>query len=165
MNVIKRYWDTWLILAIIWCILNENFHWTTTLIGLSISFITIGMLHLLSSRNNSLSSYRLSPIILVAFLCVLFYQIIRSACSTTILIFQKKINPTIVELDTSLHHHWFQCLVANSITLTPGTVTVDKTSTHLKILWLYPTTSDPEEQAKRIFGSFEKILLKGEPTL
>ena len=77
-------------------------------------------------------------------------------------VFNNDADPKVVHIRTSVHNHWFQCIIANSITLTPGTVTIDKTDHDLQVLWLYPTTDDPKEQAEIILGPFERILKKGD---
>jgi multicomponent Na+:H+ antiporter subunit E len=48
--------------------------------------------------------------------------------------------------------------VANSITLTPGTITVDIKDDTLYIHWIDVTSTDIEEATKNIVVSFEKYL-------
>lgn len=162
MKYIKQYWDTTLILIFIWCILSENFSLTALITALISSILTITIVHLLFSSNDSLDNYRVRPYILIWFMVQLLFQILVSSINTTKSIFLNNTNPTVVEIETCVHNQWFQCLIANSITLTPGTVTIDKTDHHLQVLWLYPTTNDPKEQARIILGSFEKILKRGD---
>jgi len=161
MKYVWRYWDTFLLLMFIWCVLNEDFHWTTLSVAIFMSGMTIFLNHILSLDYWVSGGYHLSPYLLLAYIFLLFYQIIRSAFTVILSILSKRVNPTILQLETHLHQHWFQCLIANSITLTPGTVTIDKSDTHLTILWLYPTTDDPSAQAKQLFGPFERLLEKG----
>ena len=47
---------------------------------------------------------------------------------------------------------------ANSITLTPGTLTVDIIGSDMYIHWINVTTDDPEKQTAIIVNRFEKIL-------
>lgn len=61
----------------------------------------------------------------VCYIVVLIYNIILSAISVAVLCISGKIDPTIMEIDTVLKKEVSQTLLANSITLTPGTLTID----------------------------------------
>ncbi|MMZ67511.1 Na(+)/H(+) antiporter subunit E [compost metagenome] len=51
-------------------------------------------------------------------------------------------------------------VLANSITLTPGTLTIDVIGDTFYIHWIDVQTTDPEKAFTEIAESFEKILLK-----
>jgi multicomponent Na+:H+ antiporter subunit E len=51
-------------------------------------------------------------------------------------------------------------MLANSITLTPGTITVELTGNKLKVLWINKTTDDPEEIRKAVSYDIEERLRK-----
>ncbi len=70
------------------------------------------------------------------------------------------INPGIVEFETKLTNEYAKMVLANSITLTPGTFTVDVVDNRYYIHWLDVTVTDPEEVYKEIAEPFERILLK-----
>ena len=70
------------------------------------------------------------------------------------------IRPGIVKVRTRLKSEMGKAFLANSITLTPGTLTVDIIGDTLYIHWIYVFTDDPEEQTKRIVDRFENYLLK-----
>lgn len=162
MKYIRQYWDTTLLLLLTWCILNEDFSLRTLIIGLVVTLAVVIMIRLLFSNNDDVKNYRIQPYLFIWFLAVLFYQIISAAINTARAVFTHDVEPVVVELRITIHNHWFQCLVANSITLTPGTVTIDKSDHQLKVLWLYPTTDVKEEQEEIIFGAFQKILKRGD---
>lgn len=162
MKYIRLYWDSTLLLNLTWCILNEDFSLRAIFIGFIASIITVLLVRLLFSDNDDIKNYRIPPFLFIRYLLVLFYQIMRSGIHTVFAILKNEVNPVVVELHTDLHNHWFQCLIANSITLTPGTVTIDKTDHSLRVLWLYPTTDNKDEQAEIIFGAFERLLKKGD---
>lgn len=162
MKYFRSYWDTTLLLILTWCILNENFNLSTVVSGLVAALTTVVLVRLLFSKNEDIKNYRIQPYLFIWFVCALLYHIIRSALSTIRAIIAHDTEPAVVDLHTSVHNHWFQCLIANAITLTPGTVTIDKTDHSLKVLWLYPTTDDQKERERLILGSFEHILKKGD---
>jgi multicomponent Na+:H+ antiporter subunit E len=70
------------------------------------------------------------------------------------------INPGIVVFKTKLKNDFAKMVLANSITLTPGTLTVDVIKNNFYIHWIDVQTEDPEEVYKQIAEPFEKILLK-----
>ena len=70
------------------------------------------------------------------------------------------INPGIVVFKTKLKNDFAKMVLANSITLTPGTLTVDVIKNNYYIHWIDVQTEDPEEVYKQIAEPFEKILLK-----
>jgi multicomponent Na+:H+ antiporter subunit E len=51
-------------------------------------------------------------------------------------------------------------VLANSITLTPGTLTIDVIDDVFYIHWIDVQTTNPEDAFTHIAESFEKILLK-----
>jgi len=70
------------------------------------------------------------------------------------------INTGIVEFETKLESDFAKLVLANSITLTPGTFTIDYVDNKFYVHWLEVKTTDPEEVYKEIAEPFEKILLK-----
>ena len=68
------------------------------------------------------------------------------------------INPAIVEISTDLKSNQAKLFLANSITLTPGTLTVDIVEDKLYVHWIDLTAEDPAEQKKIISEKFEKLL-------
>jgi len=70
------------------------------------------------------------------------------------------INPGIVKFKTKLTTDYSKMVLANSITLTPGTLTVDVIDDTFYIHWIDVKTTDPEKAFTEIAEQFEKILLK-----
>ncbi|HOK75266.1 MAG TPA: Na+/H+ antiporter subunit E [Bacteroidales bacterium] len=70
------------------------------------------------------------------------------------------IRPGIVKVKTSLKSDFAKTLLANSITMTPGTLTVDIIDDCFYIHWIYIRSEDPEVYTKMIMGAFEKYIKK-----
>jgi len=70
------------------------------------------------------------------------------------------VKPGIVRIKTSLRSDTGLTFLANSITLTPGTMTVDVDAEKgiLYIHWINVSSDDPAERASRIAGRFEPVL-------
>ncbi len=68
------------------------------------------------------------------------------------------INPGIVRVKTTLKSSLGRMILANSITLTPGTITVDIKEDDLYIHWINIQSADIEESTKKIVSDFERRL-------
>jgi multicomponent Na+:H+ antiporter subunit E len=68
------------------------------------------------------------------------------------------IKPGIVKVKTSLKSDFARTLLANSITMTPGTITVDIVDDYLFVHWIYVRSEDPEVYQGMITGVFEKYI-------
>lgn len=69
-----------------------------------------------------------------------------------------KINPGVVEVKTRLESKVARLILANSITLTPGTLTVDIEGDTLLIHWIDIQAEDIDEATRKIVGEFEGYL-------
>ena len=70
------------------------------------------------------------------------------------------INPGIVKFKTKLKTDYSKMILANSITLTPGTLSIDIVDDTFYIHWIDVKSTDPEKAFTEIAENFEKILLK-----
>jgi len=68
------------------------------------------------------------------------------------------IQPGIVKVKTELTTRLAKTFLANSITLTPGTLTVDIDGEEMYIHWINVTTEDAEERTEVIVRRFEGLL-------
>ena len=65
-----------------------------------------------------------------------------------------------MKVKTTLTTDMAKTFLANSITLTPGTLTVDIVDDTLYIHWINVTTEDPQEATEIIVRKFENLLKK-----
>jgi multicomponent Na+:H+ antiporter subunit E len=70
------------------------------------------------------------------------------------------IKPGIIKVKLSLKTNIAKTILANSITMTPGTITVDLIGDILYVHWIYVSSTDPEEYSKKVAGRFEKYIKK-----
>lgn len=68
------------------------------------------------------------------------------------------INPGIIKVKTSLKNEFARTILANSVTLTPGTLTVDVDGDNFYVHWINVSSDDPKVQKKIILGRFERVL-------
>lgn len=74
----------------------------------------------------------------------------------------KDINPGIVKIPTGMKSDYGVAAVGNSITLTPGTITMETTEedgqNYLYVHWIDVAETDPEKAGEIIKGSMERAL-------
>jgi multicomponent Na+:H+ antiporter subunit E len=68
------------------------------------------------------------------------------------------IKPGIVKVKLSLKTNIAKTILANSITMTPGTITVDLIDDTLYVHCIYISSTDPKEYSEKIAGKFEKYI-------
>ena len=123
-----RYIYTFLIMFGFWILLSgkfDLFHLTLGVISSAlVSFLSSDILMLDTKKNDRLAvAFRL-----IAYIPWLLYQIILSTLHVAFLALHPKmlnrIDPTIVTFKTKLKSNVARVALANSITLTPGTITI-----------------------------------------
>ncbi|MBN2790692.1 MAG: Na+/H+ antiporter subunit E [Candidatus Delongbacteria bacterium] len=90
----------------------------------------------------------------------LFIEIIKANLDVALRVIKPviRINPGIVTVKTKLKTAMGRMVLANSITLTPGTLTVDIDGDTLYIHWIDVTNKDEKAATEKIVASFEKYL-------
>lgn len=97
---------------------------------------------------------------LIAWLVVFAVELVKSNIDVMLRVIapKVKINPAIVEVKTRLKSPLGRLALANSITLTPGTLTTDIKDDSLYIHWIDASSMDIEEATNEIVAKFEKHL-------
>jgi len=116
--------------------------------------------------NESYSRLGLPPLSLkrlfafVVYLCVLLIEIVKANIDIAYRVLHPKmpIKPGIVTIRTNLKQDLAKLMLANSITLTPGTFTVDVIEDKLLIHWINVRAEDLDTATRLISGKFEKYL-------
>ena len=68
---------------------------------------------------------------------------------------------SVISIPTKISDDFRLSILANSITLTPGTITMDMKKGSLTVLWLNPQNDDPLIAGEIIKGRLERILKEG----
>lgn len=98
----------------------------------------------------------------LVYLIVFIWECIKANFDVAYRVLSPKmpIKPGIVKVKSSLKSDIAKTFLANSITMTPGTITVDVTNDHLYVHWIYVSSQEPAVYTKKIVGRFEKLLKK-----
>ena len=98
---------------------------------------------------------------LIAYIPVFFVALVKSNIDVAKRALSPKVdvNPGIVKIKTDLKSDYGLAMLANSITLTPGTITMDIKENdgeyEMFIHWIDVKTQDVEEASEEIKGNFE----------
>ncbi len=97
---------------------------------------------------------------LLAYLLVLAFEILRANLDVAYRVLHPAmpIRPGVVVIRTGLTSDIAKMILANSITLTPGTFTLDVVGDRLLIHWINVRTDDMEEASRLIGERFERYL-------
>lgn len=96
----------------------------------------------------------------IAFFFVFFGELIRANIDVAFRVLSPElpIRPGIVRVRTRLKSRVGRLLLANSITLTPGTITVESKDDLFYVHWINVESQDIEEATRRIIEKFERYL-------
>jgi len=113
-----------LLLFVMWMILTSHFEIANLLTGISVSFF-VALLYSKMFRHQEFEI--INPYWLGVYILVLIKNLIISNLEIAKRTLSKdmQLSPAIVEVKTELKSKWKKLLLANSITLTPGTLTLD----------------------------------------
>ena len=144
----------------IWMLFNASVSPPVLLAGGVVSLV----IALLSLGGEQLfGTLRLSPSALghaLVYLLLFLWEVLRSNVDVALRVISPSlpINPGIVEVRTRLKSPLARLILTSSITLTPGTLTVDIVDDRLFIHWIDVTSSDREAATEAIVRKFEKHL-------
>ncbi|MFO7850298.1 MAG: Na+/H+ antiporter subunit E [Spirochaetia bacterium] len=96
--------------------------------------------------------------LLIVYFFLLLYKLYASSFKTAFSIIRGSYNPRVVHFRTRLSSDLARSVVSGSLTLTPGTMTLELTDDHLVVHWLDAETTHSRYAGELIKGSFEKLL-------
>jgi len=151
---------TFVVLLLMWLLLNNSLHPQILITGVVVSLVV----SIIVCRNCDLfAEMKLSPKAMaytLAFIGVFFIELIKSNLDVTRRVLNPKlpINPGIVEVKTTLKSKFARMVLANAITLTPGTLTVEVSGESFFIHWIDVQDEDIDAASNTIVKTFEKYL-------
>jgi len=157
---LKNFLYLFFFLIIIWLTLTTTFQWQELCVGIFTSLV----LALFLNKNYielGLPSLTIKKIaFIIVYIIVLFIEIIKANFDVAYRVIHPKmpIKPGVVVIKTALKQDIAKLILANSITLTPGTFTLDIEGDKLLIHWIYVRSEGIEESTKNIGERFEKYL-------
>jgi len=156
----RNFLYLFVLLLLVWLALSSSLHPQKLGAGILVSLILAAFL------SSSYIGMGLPPlglkrfVFIIIYLLVLFKEIVKANLDVAYRVIHPRmpIKPGIVVIKTSLRQDIAKVILANSITLTPGTFTLDILEDQLLIHWIYVRSDSPEERTRMIGEKFENIL-------
>lgn len=150
---------------IVWCLLTWVPDWQHLVVGVFIAgFVSLVTGDLFIQRPGALAHPLRYWYFIVYYVPIFLWEVSKANIDVAYRVLHPKlpINPGIVKVKTTLKSDTALTFLANSITLTPGTLSVDidKEKGVLYIHWIDVKHKDTESATKFIAERFEKILKK-----
>jgi len=156
----KRFFLTTAVFFLFWLAYTTSFAPDELLTGLIVSVIISYFTYQSFSRKESENNILARITALLKYIPVFLVEMVKANINVAQRVIDPSlpINPGIVEIKTDLKSEEAKLFLANSITLTPGTLTVDIIDDRLYVHWIDVISEDPEEQKILIAEKFEKLL-------
>jgi len=149
-----------LALFLLWIVFTSTLFWQELLAGAVFSLIIAALVYRSFTVKGlqNLSPRRLGY--LVVYIPFFLWEIIKANLDVAYRVLHPKmlINPGIVEIKTDMKSDIAKLGLANSITLTPGTLTMDVDGDRMFIHWIDVKTDDIDNATEEIAAKFEKYL-------
>lgn len=101
-----------------------------------------------------------NPVHLILYICILVYFLYRSSVIMVWAVITGRASPRIVHFRTRLKSDMARIVLANSITITPGTITLDVNDDHLTVHWFFCDTSHAKLAGEKVKGRMERFIGK-----
>ena len=148
---------------VVWILLTWSFDYQILIAGVVASAVVAILFHEMLPKEHHVLISPTRVFWVLVYIPVFFYYMIKANFDVVYRALHPKmpINPGIVKIKTNLKSDSGITALANSITLTPGTLTVDLTDDgYLYVHWINVKSDDVEEATKHIAQRFEWFLKK-----
>jgi multicomponent Na+:H+ antiporter subunit E len=132
------------------------FHWQELVAGVVLSLVAAAIARAMLGKAENKNLFLRFPLFL-AYIPVWFVALTKANIEVAVMVITGKIRPGIVKIKPGLKTNLGKTILANSITLTPGTLTVDlkEDSDDMYIHWIrVEDTKTMDERIKGVCGSF-----------
>ena len=123
------------VLWLFFVLLNGKLTWEIALLGAGVTALALGFACAFMdwSLRRELRLLGLAPRIIL-YGAYLFFEIVRANLATLRRVYSRReVEPAVVTFQTKLKPTWQRMLLANSITLTPGTITLEEDEEKLTV--------------------------------
>lgn len=157
---ILRFILTTLFLFFVWILFTATSEPFTLIFGLFASLVTASLTYhiFLPKHQASLKFILPNPFYLIIFLVLMVANLYKSSFQVAKAVFTGNTNPRIVHFRTRLRSDIARTILANSITFTPGTLTLDLNDDHIVVHWLLCSTIHNKAAGEEIKSNIEKTL-------
>lgn len=161
---------TWIALFSFWMIVTASLHWQNVLLGGLITIAVSSFMYDMITDDIRQSGHIIEKALFLIFfyipqyIFIMAFRLLESNFKVMMHAILMDINPGIVKISTNLHSRTGVTILANSISLTPGTLTVDTDTkldeSYLYVHWIDVETLEREKAGELIKGGIEEWLKK-----
>jgi multicomponent Na+:H+ antiporter subunit E len=157
---IKSFLISVLTIFVIWVLLNSKFTAEVLISGGIIAVLGAIMFYRSYSIFEALKLNPKAILYWFMYIFVFLLELVKSNFDVALRVISPKlpINPGIVEVKTSLKSKLGRMILTNSITLTPGTFTVELLGDRIFVHWIDVKSEDINKDTELIVCKFEKYL-------
>lgn len=157
-----RYISYILILFGFWLLFTFNLALPNLIVGAIVAIITVMMLGKYFVNNTSKLLDPKRYFWFVVYVFIFAWECLKANLDVAYRVLHPDlpIKPGIVKVKTNLKTDLARTTLANSITMTPGTITVDIIQDYVYVHWIYVKSTDPDKYAEQISGRFERYISK-----
>jgi multicomponent Na+:H+ antiporter subunit E len=157
-----KYLYLFIIVLIFWLLLTFSLSFANILTGVVASIITTVVFgkYFTSRMKKFLEPARYFWF--VVYLFVFTWEVLKANFDVAYRVIHPglPIKPGIVKVKMGIKSPIARTMLANSITMTPGTITVDIIDDHIYVHWIYVSSDDPEVYSNKVSGRFENYIKK-----
>lgn len=148
------------VLFIVWLGLTNSFQIQELLAGIALAAAIVWLT--VPERAAGAQDRPWSPLALLAYLPIFLKNLVLSNIDVAGRVLNPRlpINPGIVRVRTSLKKPYQRLILANSITLTPGTITLEMEGEEMYIHWIDVRSSQPESAGEAIKDEMEAAIAR-----
>lgn len=143
-----------------WILFTGSFDITSLVLGASFSLIVAVLTYDSFIAESEAAWKSLVPRLHwgIAYLFILLYRLYLSSFQVFFSMITRRYNPRVVHFRTRLRSEIARSAVATSITMTPGTMTLELDEDHLVVHWLDAKTTHSRYAGELVKGGFEGVL-------
>ncbi|UCG26760.1 MAG: Na+/H+ antiporter subunit E [Bacteroidales bacterium] len=155
-----KYLTFFIILFVFWLVLTIDLSLANILVGLGAALITMIFFGRYFVKGVRKFYQPRRYYWLIVYMFIFLWECLKANIDVAYRVVHPRlpIKPGIVKVKLELTSPMAKSMLAASITMTPGTLTVDIIDDFIYIHWIYVSSTDPEVYSRKISGRFEKYI-------
>lgn len=157
-----RYVVYFIIILVFWLLITFSLSVSNIIVGAVAALLTTLLFGKYSLESNVKIIQPQRYFWFVVYLFIFLWEVIKANFDVAYRVLHPAmpIKPGIVRVPLEIKSDIARTMLANSITMTPGTITVDIIGDEIFVHWIYVQTDDREVYAQKVSGRFEKYIKK-----
>lgn len=153
----KISYKLFIILFIFWMLLTNNFSLINIVTGIVVSFFSARVSYGILYDDSGFMFKFPKLLVLLSYSIRLIIEIYKSSFIHIKRIIKKDYHPSIIEVELEVNDPLAITIISNSITLTPGTITIDANKNKLLVLSIKDDGKDGKTISENIKNTYEKF--------